>query len=232
MSDRISESGKIRAALTCRRPSPFSVPRRLSLALSLVVLVAAHATELPAELSAALQEFRADGPKGWGFTQTTAAGAESLVEQFDPSEPDFSRWTLVRKDGRDPTASESQTYREGKTRRSSATNAPRLQDQLDLSSAKLERTDGERSIWSFHLAAGGTDDRTAGFMTVTVTFHRPTRTIERVEIASIAPFSPMLGVKIAETNTRMDYSLPDSDHPSLLQRVTLRVGEVRKKRGG
>lgn len=193
------------------------------LSLLFTVAVSAQAAELPAELTAALQDFRADGPKGWGFTQTTAAGAESLVEHFDPSEPDFNRWSLVRKDGREPTAAESQTYREGKSRRSSATNAPRLQDQFDLASAKLEHTDGERAVWSFPLSAGGGDDRTAGFMHVTVTFHRPTRTIERVEIASTAPFSPMLGVKIAETNTRMDYSLPDSDHPSLLQRVILRV---------
>ncbi len=193
------------------------------LILSLLLAAGLHAAALPPELATVLQDFRADGPKGWSFTQTTEAGTESLVEHFDPTEPDFDRWTLLRKDGRAPTAGELQTYHEGKTRRSSGTTAPRLQDQLDLASATLVRTEQERSVWRFQMAPGGFDDRTARFMTVTVTFHQPSRTIELVEIASTGSFSPVLGVKIAGTKTRMEYSLPTTDHPSLLLHVSLEV---------
>ena len=73
------------------------------------------------------------------------------------------------------------------------------------------------------MAPGGFDDRTAHFMAVTLTFHQPSRTIEQVEIASTGSFSPVIGVKIAGTRTRMDYSLPTADHPSLLLLVALQV---------
>jgi hypothetical protein len=185
--------------------------------------LALRAENLPAGLASALKDFRADGPKGWSYTQTTVAGPESLVEHFDAGRPDFQRWTLLRKNGLAPTPDELQTYNEGRIPRASGGTAPRLQDQLDPASATLLRTEGERTVWRFHLLSGGLDDRAASFMTVTLTFHEPTRTIEQVEIASIAPFSPVLGVRIAETRTLMDYSLPTADRPSLLLSVTLKV---------
>ena len=60
-------------------------------------------------------------------------------------------------------------------------------------------------------------------MTVAYTLHRPTKTIERVELASTQPFSPMFAVKIQEARTVISYSLPEGDHPTLLKEVTVRV---------
>jgi len=181
------------------------------------------AESLPPDFAAVLQDFRADGPKGWSYTQTTVAGNESLVEHFNPAEPDFQRWTLVRKDGRAPTPDEIKTYNEGRSRRSSGATAPRLQDQLDLASATVVRNEGTRHLWHFHLQSGGLDDRAADSMGVTITFDQSTRTIETVEIASTAPFSPVFGVHIASTMTRMNYSRPTADRPSLLLSVTIQV---------
>jgi hypothetical protein len=182
-----------------------------------------QAETLPPELAATLKDFRADGPKGWGYTQTTAAGAESLEEHFDPAAPDFQRWTLVRKNGRAPTTDDLVAYNEGNPSRSAPFIAPRLQDQLDPATAMPVGTEGENSTWRFRLQPGGLDDRTAAFMAVTLIFHQPTRTIEQVEIASTGPFSPVFGVRITETRTQMDYSLPTAERPSLLLRVTLHV---------
>ncbi len=193
------------------------------LLLLLLHVLPLQAESLPPDLAAALKDFRSDGPKGWGYTQTTVAGSESLVERFNPAEPDFQRWTLVRKNGQAPTPDETRDYNEGRSRRSSGATAPRLQDQLDDTSATFVRTEGERTVWHFRLQSGGLDDRAASFMAVTITFHQPTRTIEQVEIASIAPFSPVFGVKIAGTMTRMHYSLPTPERPSLLLAVTIQV---------
>jgi hypothetical protein len=182
-----------------------------------------EATPLPPELTEALDHFRAEGPKGWSFIQTTEAGGDSLVERFDAAEPDFKRWTLVKKNGRAPTADELLTYNEGRTRRSACFTAPRIQDQLDTAHALQLHTEPGRSVWRMPLKAGGADDGAAAFMAVTLTFHESTHTIEQVEIASTGPFSPVLAVKILETKTVMFYSLPTKDRPSLLQRATLHV---------
>ena len=69
------------------------------LLLPLVALLAAaglgaaatRANTLPANLADALNAFRADGPKGWMYTQTTAAGTESMEESFDPTRPESDR---------------------------------------------------------------------------------------------------------------------------------------------
>ena len=55
---------------------------------------------------------------------------------------------------------------------------------------------------------------------MTFVLHRPTRTIESLEIANIAGFSPTFGVKISEMKTVLTYSLPATDRPSLPQKVT------------
>jgi hypothetical protein len=62
-------------------------------------------------------------------------------------------------------------------------------------------------------------DRTAAFLRATVVVHRATGSIESIELNAPAPFSPTLGVKITALRTRLTYSLPAGDTPSLPQRV-------------
>jgi len=181
------------------------------------------ARPLPGDVADALAHFRADGPKGWSFTQTTEASGECLVERYDAAEPEFSRRTLVSKNGQPPTADDRAGYLRERSMGSTGFTAPRIQDQLDLTSALLREERNSRSVWEFRLRTGGADDRTAEFMTVAVTFHQPTRTIERVEIANREPFSPMFAARIFEARTVMTYTLPTSDTPSLLQRATIHV---------
>lgn len=85
--------------------------------LSVAVLTAGT---LPPEFETALKTFRADGAKGWAFTQTTKARKDSLVEQYDPAKPEFVRWTLIEKNGKAPTEKEAREYQEKHTRRSGA----------------------------------------------------------------------------------------------------------------
>jgi hypothetical protein len=194
-----------------------------SLFSSLVVAVCSGAASLPTELNQALVNFRAEGPKGWSFVQTTSSGGETLVEGFDPMRPDFKRWALLQKNERRPTESELRTYNETQTRRSSGFSAPRIQDQIDLASATRVASSADRSIWRFRLKAGGFDDSTAEFMAATITFHLETKTIERIELGSTEAFSPAFGVKIVESKTIMIYSLPSADRPSLLTEVSLHI---------
>lgn len=182
-----------------------------------------RAETLPPTLAGALEAFRADGPKGWGYTQLTVAGNESLEETFDPARPESDRWVLIAKDGRAPTPAELKVYREGKSRRAGGATAPRLQDQLDPTSATKVRAEGDLAWWRFTMKSGGADDSSAAHLNVTFCFHVPTLTVTSVEIASREAYSPMIGINLAETRTVMTYSLPEAGRPSLLQKVTLRV---------
>ena len=177
----------------------------------------------PPELAAALKDFHSDPPRGWSFTQTTAGEGKSTVERCDGARPEFDRWKLVQKDGRPPTLDELRDYNEGRSRRSRSGTAPKLSDQLDLATAEVVTQTPERATYRCRLRPGESRDHTAPFLRATIVLHKPTHTIESIELANAAEFSPTIGVKIAELRTTMSYSLPQGDTPTLPQQVTTRV---------
>ncbi len=196
---------------------------RLLLALTVFTPALFGADPLPPEFEAALKTFRAEGAKGWSFTQTTTARTQSMVEHYDPSKPEFARWTLLKVSDRAPTEKELKEYKEKHTRRSSNDTAPDVTKQLDLTSAERVSDDSERVSYRFRLKSGGKDDTSSQYMNTIFTLHKPTATIERVELGNTEPFSPMLAVKVQEARTIITYSLPDAERPTLLEKITVRV---------
>ena len=199
--------------------------RRL-LVLSLTAILALSAplwAELSPELREALDSFRTEGPKGWAFTQTTVSTDRSRVESFDPLQNYHLKWTLVAENGVEPTEAELSTYRQQQTRRSGGETAPNVKEQMDYESAELVSDNGTEAEWLFRLKPGGSDDSSAEHMASRLTFHRPTSTISRIELFSLEPFSPVLGVKIESAKTLIEYSLPDENTPSLLQKIQVAV---------
>jgi len=178
---------------------------------------------MPAELTAALEDFRTEGPRGWAFTQTSKANVHSRVESFNPTGRDSIQWTLVQQDGRAPTEEEAGKYKELKARRSSNENAPNVRDQINQDSCEVVTENAELGVYRFQLKTGDKDDQSAAFMRVTYTLHRPTQTIEKIELASTEPFSPVFMVKIAEARTVMTYTRPADGRPSVLKEVAVKV---------
>lgn len=195
--------------------------RVLLLVFSLLALTTRGA--LPGELEAALKTFRADPPPGWSFTQTSRSASESLVERCNAARPEFDRWTLVEKNGRPPTAADRQAYGETRSRRSRAGTAPKITDQIDITSIEKVSETPERVTYRARLAPGESRDATAAHLRATLVVHRPTRTLESFELASIEAFSPTLGVRISEMKTTMTYALPAGAAPALPQSVATRV---------
>lgn len=177
----------------------------------------------PPELEAALKEFRAEGTWGWAFTQTTVSAERSRVERFEPLGRNSHHWTLVQQDGSTPSAKDLQTYNELKARRSSNETPPNVKDQIAPGTCEVLEETPERGMYRFQLKPGDEDDDSAEFMRVTFTLHRPTATIERVELASTGPFSPVLMISIKEARTIMTYSLPEGERPTLLKEISVRV---------
>jgi hypothetical protein len=188
-----------------------------------LLLASVAAAAVPPALDAALKNFRADPPRGWSYTQTTAAQGESTVERYDATKPEFERWSLVQKNGRTPTAGETATYNEIRSRRSRGGTAPKLTDQIDTTSIEILADTPERATFRTRLAPGERGDVTAAFLRLTVVVHKPTATIAALELTSAGEFSPTFAVKIAEMKTAMTYSLPAGDTPSFPEKVTTRV---------
>jgi hypothetical protein len=170
----------------------------LALALAAPALAA-----VPRELALALENFRADPPRGWSYTQTTTAEGKTTVERCDARKPEFNRWTLVQKDGRAPTADETRHYNELRARRSRSGAAPKITDQFDLETIESVRDEPARATYRCRLRPGEITDSTARHLRATIVVHKPTRTVQSIELANVAEFSPTLGVKIRESETPM-----------------------------
>jgi hypothetical protein len=197
--------------------------RAILFVFSLFLSVALRAGELPPELMKALDAFQTEGAKNWGFTQTTTSSSKSLVERYDPTKPEFSRWTLLRKDGHAATEDEIKEYNQMLTRRTPGQTAPNVKDQIRRETCEALGSENGRARYRFQLKAGGEEDKSAEHMAVIFSLHEASGAIERVELASIRPFSPMFSVKIEEARTVIDYTLPDENRPSLLREITVRV---------
>ena len=121
------------------------------------------------------------------------------------------------------TADEARDYAEKRSRWSRGGQAPRITDQLDTTTIERVAEDAERLTFRSRLRRGEEGDKTADFLRVTLVVHKPTQTIEHLDLASVGEFSPTLGVRIAEMKTVMSYSLPVGDIPALPQKVETRV---------
>ncbi len=177
---------------------------------------------VPPELDEALARLSTNAPRGWGFTQTSEGEGRSRVERYVPLGPTPARWELLQMDGRAPTDGELESYRKNQVLREGANPAPNVKEQIDRATCEKVGDEGDRSTWRFRLVPG-TKDAWAPHMAATFTLHRPSGTIETVELASFEPFSPMFLTNIAEARTTMRYSLPDGDRPSLLQEIIVKV---------
>jgi hypothetical protein len=178
---------------------------------------------VPTEVEKALQEFRAEGPKGWSFTQTTSAEGRQRIEHYDARQPEFRRWTLISDGGHAPSPRELQEYQQKFTRLSRGGTGPKLSQQIDLATLTPLTETAEQTTFTARLKAGEDGDRTAEFLRAVFVWDKSTTAIESFTIESTGEFSPTLGVKIAEMRTTMYYSRPSTDRPSLLQNVTTRL---------
>ena len=178
---------------------------------------------VPVALETALKTFRTEPPRGWSFTQTTVAEGKSTVERCDATRPEFERWTLVQKDGRDPTPAEITHYQEIRSRRSRGGTAPQLIEQLALDALETVDESAERITYRCRIKRAESGDKTADHLRATIRFHAATQTIESIELSNTEAFRPTLAVHIVEMKTQLTYSLPSAEAPSLPQVVATRV---------
>lgn len=175
---------------------------------------------LPPELEKALDQFRAEGPKGWAFTQTTSGGGKERVERFDPRLRGSARWTLISEKNVPPTEAEQQRYRDTRPPLDASAN---LAAQLDRSRVALVSEDARSAVYEFALKPVSDTDTAAAHMHARVTLDRPTAAIVRVELFNFRPFKPAGSLTIQEARTTLIYSPPSDGRPALPIESTMQV---------
>ena len=217
-------------------PPPFTVLHRFRPLLLLVSLVfvgcipppppaepgpsLAAIAPLPTDLIDALNHFRAEGPKGWAFTQRTTSEGRERVERYNPRLRGPARWTLLSDKGAPPTEAEQQRYRDTRPPFDSAAN---LASQLERAAATLISQDARTTTYEFRLRPVSENDKAAPFMRARFTLDHPTGAITRVELFNFAPFKPATSLTIHEARTTLAYSLPAEGRPALPREVTMHV---------
>lgn len=188
-----------------------------------VVAPAGVVIPVPPELTAALAEYRAAGPKGWAFTQTSTGPKKNLVERFDPRLRGEARWTLLTTEGRAPTDEERLDYRRTSAAKAESDTASSVRDQLNLATCTLFASDERTSTYHFAVNPASKEDTAAQHMRAAFTLDRPSGVIVRVELFNFEPFSPVLSLNIDEARTIMVYTVPADGRPSLLSEITMKL---------
>lgn len=176
--------------------------------------------QLPAELVAALDDFRAEGPRGWAFTQTTSGADKVRVERYNPRLRGSARWTLLLEDGVAPTEAELEKYR---ATRPSIDSASGLASQLDRTSVAVVARDGAVTTYEFRLKPVSEKDAAAPHMRARFSYDSASRAFTRVELFNVQAFKPAFSLTILEARTTLAYVPPDEGLPALPHEVVMHV---------
>ena len=152
-----------------------------------LALTLGQAAPQPDYLRTALATFNPAVPSGWAYTQITTQNKTTITERYDPAKPAAEQWTLIQNNGQIPTAKELAQYVPYKAAQASSLTQP-VFSPSDIEPASLQ---------------------------LQLTVNKQHSQIERVTLELLAPYSPVLGVKMNELTVTMDFALATADQPSL-----------------
>lgn len=176
-----------------------------------------QAAPQPDYLRTALAAINPAVPSGWAYTQITIQNKITITERYDPAKPAAAQWTLLQYNGQPPTDKELAQYRPFK-----ATNAPSLAQtvfsprDIEPESLELIRENPQRAIYTGRFREAATaSDKMLGHLQIQLTINKSQHWVERITLELLAPYSPVLGVKMNELTVTMDFTVPSPDQPSL-----------------
>ena len=172
---------------------------------------------LPGFVREALAQFSAEVPARWAYTMTTVRNDVSTAERYDPTKLPGEQWTLLRFNGRPPTAEELGKYQRLRAANPSpATQATFTRADIEPGSLQPVREDAERAEFEggFREESAGADKMLRHLrLRLTVNKRRPH--VERFALELREPYMPILGVKMNELAVTMTFTPPAPDRPSL-----------------
>ena len=192
-------------------PPPIIVTAWLSLMLTTTV---AHA-ELPSQVSEALAGFTTDAPSGWAYTLTTRRGGEISVERYDPSATDGHQWTLLLHNGKSASAEEIDRYsRYRVTTNATTPRATFRRGDINTTSLTLiSRTATEEEYTCAFRS--DVDDPLLNRLQLRLWIAIQPARITRYSLHLQTPYSPILGMKVANLDVTVNLSPPEPNRPPL-----------------
>jgi len=189
---------------------------RLPFLLSLLAAASAFA-QYPEYWRAALKQFNPQIPKNWAYSLTTERDKLKITERFDPSRAPVEQWMLLLNDDRTPTSDEKEKYfRYKASQKPGAIQANFQKDDIEPGSLKLEREDADRAEFTCTFRElSSSSDKMMGHLQLRLFVNKHLPHVEKYVLTLIAPFSPVLGVKMIELAVTMNFSAPTAGRPSL-----------------
>jgi len=191
--------------------------RRLALLAAACGATAGAAAQTPDYAKSALAHFNPNPPARWAYTLETSRNDQSMVERFDPALPPGGQWSLLRLQGRAPTADEQEKYAQSRPAVSSGgTQANFQKDDIEPGSLKLIKEDETRATFAaaFRELSSG-PDKMLEHLSVTLTVNKQPAFVEGYVLELKEPYWPVLGVKMNQLRVEARFSPPDGDRPSL-----------------
>ncbi len=205
------------ASLNGSSPGRRRLPRLGLLALGAILAVTAGAGEMPDYLRVALAQFSAEVPKGWAYTLTTVRNEQKVTERYNPARPPAEQWTLLRHNGHAPSADEIEQYAKSRAGGPAATPQATFQKtDIEPGSIALVREDAERGEFrcTFREESTGAD-KMLGHLALRLTVSKRQPRVEQFVLELVAPYSPVLSVKMRELRVQMTFAPPAKDRPGL-----------------
>lgn len=183
--------------------------------------LSALASDLPAYLQQALAHFNPVIPPEWAYTITTVRGSESSVERFDPSLPVERQWTLVQRNNRPASPEDSARSNSYRTSTSANPHAAFNRNDIDLDSLQLISEGQEHALFRTRFRED-IKDPLLHQLELQLSVSKSRATVEQFHLVLMAPYSPVLTVKMLELRVDTSLSHPTADRPALPIRVDSR----------
>jgi hypothetical protein len=154
--------------------------------------------EVPAPLAAALKKLVADDGR-WAYTQTVKKYDRKgrpdgvQVERFDPLRPEEEQWTLLQRDGREPSDREQRAFQRKKEREMRRREEKSLGEVIDFDWAKAVTSTAEAIVYEVPLQKGASRRFPEEKFLVLMTVHPERETLEHFALKAREAFR-MVGV--------------------------------------
>ena len=180
---------------------------RACLVFLVLLIIATTAAAEPHPLAVrALKKLDAFDDDAWSYTRTTKGKDGVKIERHDASKPTGERWTLLRIDGRTPTAREQEKFRREKAELKKRREKGDDDNDVDLESLRLQSETPQRATFTFRTkAGGGMESEMAEQIAGTLVVSKDGGWAERFELRNTGAISPVPGVNVSAFRLTMTF---------------------------
>jgi hypothetical protein len=187
----------------------------------LLCAVSAFAESYETLIDRAFEALEDDLSRDWSYTHTQENSEGLYVGRYDPRLPEAERWNLISVDAREPTARETEDYREQRRKEQGEPDDDRGFESLakEGSIALVEETD---SYWLFSFEPAGDSEEDMDFMESvdgTLRVNKDGHYVAEMTLQNRSTIKPGKGVKIEKFLTRLAFAPTHEGGPVLPQSV-------------